>query len=88
MVITPLDLEDETSTYNGIPIADPNALRDLLSTLPTRTPFLLRFVADNGFELTVGIGGQTGCAQYCSAEGDPPYLVALAPGAKGHQREG
>jgi len=58
-----------------------NELRIALDQLQQRPPFMLELQAENGFTLTVGIGGPVSCIQYASTEGEPPYFVAMEKSA-------
>ena len=40
-------------------------------------PFIAELSADNGFQLTIGIGGGVSFAQYRRVDGELPYLVAV-----------
>lgn len=53
-------------------------LARLLDSMQDRDPFIGELRADNGFKLSIGIGGKRGCAQFSRTDGDPPYLMALA----------
>lgn len=40
---------------------------------------MAELIGANGYILVVGIGGPVGCVQYSHSDGNPPYLVAVAP---------
>jgi len=72
------DFEQQDNPWNGVTIADEATLTNLLKDSAAKDPFLLELTGDNGFRLTIGIGGPLGCVQYSSNNGYPPYLVALS----------
>jgi hypothetical protein len=74
------DLEDESSPLNGTVIETPSELGVLLKSLSHRPPFIAEFIGENGIRLTLGLGNAPeGCAQFTSADGLPPYLLAVSP---------
>jgi hypothetical protein len=77
--VTFFDQQDASNPLNGSAIADGEELSRLLDSLRTRSPFLAELIGANGYILVVGIGGPVGCVQYSRSDGDPPYLVAVAP---------
>ncbi|MBA4078006.1 MAG: hypothetical protein C0508_23460 [Cyanobacteria bacterium PR.023] len=40
---------------------------------------MCKLIANNGFELQIGIDGDIGCAQFISTTGNPPYFIAITP---------
>ncbi len=78
MRITPLDLQDSASHWNGSSIEDPVSLTSLLEDSRRRRPFFLELEGANGYKLTIGIGGPLGCVQFASTDGEPPYMVAVS----------
>jgi hypothetical protein len=70
------DLEDETNPANGRVFVEEAPLLALLDDLASRPPFICEIVGDNGYKLQVGVGGVWCCVQYCSSNGEPPYLMA------------
>jgi hypothetical protein len=81
MIVRLLDLQDESNPLNGSIIADSEQLARMLDSLRTRKPFLAELLGDNGYSLTVGIGGTVGCVQYSRSDGSSVYLVAMASNA-------
>jgi hypothetical protein len=79
MNVTFFDIQDEANRLNGAVIEDTERLSQLLQGLRGRAPFICEIVAENGFELVVGVG-EVGCAQYGRRDGSAGYVVALAPG--------
>jgi hypothetical protein len=73
MKLTFFDMQDQSNLTNGAEISDTKSLSNFLDELKVRQPFF----AENGFELTVGIGGEFGCVQHSRSDGAPPYLMAL-----------
>jgi len=78
MNVTFSDLEDRTNSLNGTVARDRERLLQILEGLRNRPPFARELTGDNGFLLDVGIG-TLGHAQYCRSDGEPPYLLAVAP---------
>jgi len=76
MRITPLDMEDSSSPWNGRQIDQQTDLEELLEESQQKRPFLLELEGENGFKLIIGIGGPLGCVQFSAANGNPPYLMA------------
>jgi hypothetical protein len=73
------DLQNERNRENGRVFGDGKAVKAFLEQLRTlRPPFMCQFVSDNGFNLTVGIDREFGCAQHTSNDGMPPYLMAVS----------
>jgi hypothetical protein len=72
------DREDDTNELNGAEIRDKARLLQVLDGLLDRPPFVGELEGDNGFHLHIGIG-KLGHAQYSRLDGEPPYLMALAP---------
>lgn len=62
---------------SGSHLDNADRLGSVLDGLQSREPFLLEIEGENGFRLTMGIGGPVGCAQYASSDGEPPYLMAV-----------
>jgi hypothetical protein len=71
--------QDKSDPLNGVVIAEAGALAELLNERRNRMPFMAGLVADNGFELMIGIGPNVGCAQHSRTDGAPPYLMAVSP---------
>ena len=71
------DLENEDSPRNGEMLSDPATVVGLINQLrDVHPPLMCQFVNDIGFNLTVGVGRDFGCAQYSSNDGMPPFLMA------------
>jgi hypothetical protein len=73
-----LDLEDGQNPLNGSIVGQSTQLMDLLSHLQGRPPFFCELIGESGYKLLLGIGGPRGCIQHSRADGDPPYLMAVA----------
>lgn len=89
MKVTLHDCQDESSPYNRIAIENTDQLHLVLNQLRHRPPFILELEGENGFRLTVGIGGPVSCIQFAASDGKPPYLVAVeklgnSKSAQGH----
>lgn len=78
MKVTFIDQQDKGNPRNGTVIDRAAQLIELFAALEYRPPFFCELRGENGFNLLVGIGGGTGCAQYSAADGSPPYLMAVA----------
>lgn len=77
MRVTLLDTQDASSPYNGVQVENAAGLQDVLESLQHREPFILELEGVNGIRLIAGIGGPVGCIQFSTADGEPPYLVAV-----------
>ena len=78
MNVTFLDGEDNKNSLNGSVIQDRERLLQTMDRLRTRPPFVCELAGETGFYLHVGIG-KLGHAQYSRMDGEPPYLLAVAP---------
>ena|SRR6266446_7606757 len=79
MIVRIRDCQDQTSSVNGLAVTSDDQLFQVLDSLRTRKPFFAELVGDNGCTLLIGIGGVIGCAQFSRSDGEPPYLMAIAP---------
>lgn len=78
MMVRYLNYQDKLDPMNGEIIGQKDKLGELLDNRKDRRPFVAELVADNGFQITFGIGAL--CAvQYSRADGFPPYLMAVSP---------
>jgi hypothetical protein len=68
--------------FDGALIHESDTLLDIFEQLQRRAPFILELEGENGYRLTVGIGGPVGCIQHSSKSGEPPYLIAVAKNSK------
>lgn len=73
--------------FDGMLVDDLDNLRNILDQLQRRDPFILELEGDNGYRLTVGIGGPVSCIQHSSNDGEPPYLVAVPKDVKQRREE-
>jgi hypothetical protein len=73
------DLENKSNPLNGSTFDSHAELLVALKSLRTTKPFFCELVGENGRNLMVGVGAELGCAQYSSADGGPPCLVAVSP---------
>jgi hypothetical protein len=80
------DLQDGSNPMNGAFVLDDKDVVNIFDLLKSRTPFAAELRAENGYSLQVGLGGQTGIAQYSDdggsswgaiERGAPPRMVAL-----------
>ncbi len=72
------DRQDLANLANATTITSPKELRALLVSLRNRAPFFAELIGGNGFKLLLGLGGPVGCAQFSSADGEPPYYMAVS----------
>jgi len=74
-----LDLEHPLNPRNGDAVCDQTGVLNLFDALQrTASPFMCQFTGENGFNLTVGIGGDFGCVQHGANDGSLPYLMAIS----------
>jgi hypothetical protein len=78
MNLTFFDREDQANALNGSLVQDRERLLRILDGLRNRPPFVCELAGENGFYLHIGIGTM-GHAQYSRMDGEPPYLLAVAP---------
>jgi hypothetical protein len=74
-----VDLIDNDNPLNGTSIESLAELQNVLESVRERIPFIAELSGDNGFKLTFVLGPTEGCAQFCSVENKPPYLIAVNP---------
>lgn len=73
------DRQDPRNPANGRVITNSEELRSVLAAVRRRPPFFGELIGDNGFKLLLGLGRNEGCAQFSSADGSAPYLMAVGP---------
>jgi hypothetical protein len=81
------DLQDDANPLNGTSIENLPELQNALESVRDRAPFIAELIGHNGFMLTLGMGITEGCVQFCSVEGDPPYLMAVNPDLRDSEGE-
>jgi len=69
--------EGSDNPFDGTQVVDSGKLREIFEQLQQREPFILELEGDNGYRLTIGIGGPVSCIQHSSNDGEPPYMVAV-----------
>jgi hypothetical protein len=80
MRVTFSDLEEEDDNpLNGSQLSTGEEVLKLLESLKVREPFICEFVAENGYQLTMGIGGAWAYAEFSRSDGEPPYFEAVSP---------
>lgn len=79
MKIRYINEDDKSDPLNGSVMTDADSFAKLLDERRNSVAFNADLVADNGFELMIEIAGDIACAQYCRADGEPPYLMAVSP---------
>jgi hypothetical protein len=72
------DLQDHFSRLHGATVNDRSELFALLDTVRDRPSFGCELVGENNYKLTLGIGKIIGFVQHSRADGDTPYLLAVA----------
>ena len=78
MKVTFFDRQLDSHPANGNTMSSVEELFSLLSQFTNRKPFFFELQGDNGYKELIGFGEQSGCVQYSSIEGEPPYLMALS----------
>lgn len=78
MKVRYLNYQDKCDPMHDSVLVGDTELAELLNKSRYSSPFIAALLADNGFEITTGIGRDFCCAQYCH-DGDPPYLMAVSP---------
>lgn len=74
-----VDFQNDNNPRNGEVINSLTKAQSLLDELRgIRPPIMCQLNGDNGFELVFGIDRDTGCAQYSSNDGTPPFLMAIS----------
>jgi hypothetical protein len=86
MKATFLDCQDSTNELNGAVVQDKTRLFQILDSLLDRRSFVGELVSESGFNLHLGIG-KLGHAQFSRSDGEPPYLMAVAPHPARRDRE-
>jgi hypothetical protein len=71
------DRQDVNDPLSGRVVAETSDLLGVLNQLRGRAPFLCELLGQNGYKILLGIAGQANCVQYCSQDGNPPYLMAF-----------
>ena len=69
--------EGLNNPFDGTQVVDSAKLGEIFDQLQHREPFILELEGDNGYRLTIGIGGPVSCIQHSSTNGEPPYMVAV-----------
>ena len=78
-MVTFFDREELSNSINGMSIGNQAELDNVLEKLADREPFFFELLAENDYKLLVGFSNTVGCSQHSPANGDSPYLVAIAP---------
>ncbi len=76
-----LDMQEEQNPLNGSLIDSEEELGNILDQSRHREPFGLKLEGENGFTMDILLAREFGSLQYSPASGDPPYLLAIAPGS-------
>ncbi len=80
MKVTFEDLQNAGTPQDGMILDSAAAVLQLVDQGRfTSPPFMFQLAANNGSNLVVGIARDYGCAQFGSADGLPPYLMARDP---------
>jgi hypothetical protein len=78
MVAQFFDRQETMNPLSGTTVRDEQTLDEVLDPLREREPSFCELVGDNGFKLLIGVGRDIGCVQHSPADGDTPYLMAVA----------
>ncbi len=81
MALIFFDRQDLESPLNGTNLRSADELAAFLRKPPDRAPFFCELVSESGKSLLIGLDGESGCVQCCSAAGAAPRFIALARGA-------
>ena len=79
MIVQYRNNQDKSDPQHGMLLADSTSLSVLLDSARKKPPFIAELRGDNGFELTIGIGGDFGFVEHRRINGDLPYLMATSP---------
>jgi hypothetical protein len=82
-----IDDEDKANPLTGTSVSNDKDLLILLERLRHREPFLFELVGENGYKLQMGLASLVGCVQHSRSDGEPPYLMALAPNGDNGERK-
>jgi hypothetical protein len=66
------NLQGQHHPIDATAVRQEQELRHVLDEFRRREPFIAESTAENGFKLTIGIGGSIGCAQYSHSNGLRP----------------
>ena len=72
------DMECKTNPRNGSRIDTADDFFELLNGMARRPPFFFELRGE--YTLQVGLGKDKATVQFCPSSGDPPYMLAVAPG--------
>jgi len=73
------NLLDNANPLSGTSIENLAEFQNVIESIRDQLPFIAELIGDNGFKLTFVLGTTEGCVQFCSAEHEPPYLMAVNP---------
>ena len=79
------DMQDHSSSLDGAAVHNHHELFAVLDNAQGREPFGRELEGENGYKLTLGVGKDVGFVQHGRADGDTPYLAAVAPENYWHQ---
>ncbi len=77
MIVKYFNRQDKSDPLNGRSISGRVQLVKLLDSVRGSPPFVAELCGENGFVLTIGIGGDVGSVQHSRMDGALPYLMAL-----------
>ncbi|MGA2095545.1 MAG: Imm1 family immunity protein [Candidatus Acidiferrum sp.] len=83
-----VDMQQTDNPLNGTLMVRAPELVNLLESLRNREPFGLELVGENDMTLTICLAETYGTVQYAAKTGEPPYLLAVAPGVPPLPRRG
>ena len=73
------DMQNHSSNLHGVAVHDRRELFAVFDGAWGREPFGCELEGENGYKLTLGISKDVGFVQHGRADGDVPYLLAVAP---------
>jgi len=74
----------EANPENGRGFDGAEELSKFLDTLLSHEPFFFELRGANGYMLNIGISRERNAVQFSPDSGEPPYLMAVAPGNLAH----
>ena len=78
------DMQWEANPENGRGFDGAEELSKFLDTLLSHEPFFFELRGANGYMLNIGISRERNAVQFSPDSGEPPYLMAVAPGNLAH----
>lgn len=70
------DQHNATNPDNGTVVSNGMTAKSLLKRNSANGSIFVELIADNQMKLLIGLGAEICCAQFSTADDDPPYLMA------------